>query len=174
MVHQRLDDFEIIFHISPGMDQPARFDGTRKSVSKEIGEQPATPMSAFPPRIGKIDMNRIDRMWGEVVVKGPVDIAPQHTGVGNLSLLQSFGRAATFFVVDFDTEIIDVRIALACGNQMQATTAADIEFDRIGIPIEFGPVNQAGEVVNGAEPGEEILARGIVSHGSSVWATAGC
>ena len=61
MIEQRFDDLEVIGHVGPYMQQAAGLQDASDSIGEEVSKNSASAMLSFPPRIGKVDVNRRQR-----------------------------------------------------------------------------------------------------------------
>ncbi len=95
-------------------------------------------MAALPPRIGKIDVDRIHGLLGQNLLEGIEDVAAEDPTVGGLDFLEPFRSPAGFLEVQFDSEEVGVRVRLGRREDKQTSTATDIDLDGTVVSEELG------------------------------------
>ena len=58
VIEQRLDDLEVVGDVGPHVEQAVGLQDASNSVGKQVGEESAAAMFSFPPRVGKVNVDR--------------------------------------------------------------------------------------------------------------------
>ena len=66
VVHQCLNDLEIIRHVGPGVQLTAWLEYPGAEISKRVCENPSPAVFFSPPRVRKVHVNGIDSARGKM------------------------------------------------------------------------------------------------------------
>ena len=165
MLHQAADHAEVFFHVGPGMQQAAGSENHRREVGEFLREYPPAAVPSLPPRIGEIHVHLIDRSGRNVLDEGGPHIAADDANIMEMAFFQPPGRAAAFAEIEFDPQIIDVRIRCTGGDEKQTPAAAHVDFDGMIVAEKFGPIDHPAGIVQRLKPGTEV-GRSNARHGS--------
>jgi len=83
-------------------------------------------------------------------------IAAQHACVGQFPLLQPFGSSSPLAIINFQSQIIDIRIGHGSIHKKQTTPTTDIQFDGVLILEEMIPTERFWNILQRLKVGKEI------------------
>ena len=157
MVHQCLNNVKIVRHVRPGMQHSARFEDSRTQADKFVRKNTPSAMLPSPPRIWEIDVDRVDRVWLDMLFQRDSRVATDDPSVGRFPFPGTFCRSAAFLEVELQAEVIRVGVLDARVVQKEASPAADVQFDRVVVAPERRPVDPFGQIIDGDKPRSQIL-----------------
>ena len=131
MVHEGRDDFEVVGHVGPHMQEAVRLKDASDSVGKKIGEEAAAAMLALPPRVGKVNVNSRQRRCTNSFIEKVIHVTADDTCVWLLTLQESFRSAASFVKIDLGSDEIRFRASRARAEKKHSSATANVEFDRL-------------------------------------------
>ena len=99
-------------------------------LDKKLAHHPSPAMAFFPPGIGKIDMDRGNRIIGHALGKQRHRIAVQYFNVAAAGLGDSSGREVCILANDFDSQKDVQGLSDTGALQEQTLAAADFNFER--------------------------------------------
>ena len=107
-------DMKILFHIGPEVERAAGQKRALDVAKKRFSHHSAFFMPLFPPRIGKINVHRLERIVGKQFREDSQGIALDHDCIAQVPLEQHGRGKLGVFRGDFDAQKIDIR--LKCGG----------------------------------------------------------